>query len=72
MICFHDNVKISGNDHLYNEPEGIRKTIKLLICLPSHCEDYRPTASIENIVFTGSLNKQTDSVIKTEHLIFIM
>ena len=28
--------------------------------------------SIENTVFTGTLNKQTDSVIKTEQVTFIM
>ena len=69
---FIDNVKISGNDHFYNKPEGIRKTIKLLICLATHCGAYFPTISIENAVFTGTLNKQTDSVIKTEHVTFIM
>ena len=70
MIC--DNVKISGNDHFYFDPEGISKTIKQMICLPSHCEDYWPTISIENIVFTGSLNIQTNSVIKTERVNFFM
>ena len=69
---YRDNVKISGNDHLYYDPEEIRKTIKLLICLSSHCEDHWPTVSIENTVFTGSLNKQTDSVTKTDQVIFIM
>ena len=69
---FYDNVKISGNDYFLYEPEGIRKIIKQLICLPSHCEDNRSTISIDNTVFTGTLNKQTDSVIKTEQVTFIM
>ena len=69
---FYDNVKISGNEHFPIDPKGIMKTIKQLICLPSHCEDYRPTVSIEDTVFTGNLNKQTDSVIKTEEVTFIM
>ena len=69
---FFDNVKISGNDHFYDDPEGIKQTIKLLIFLPSHCEDYWPTVSIENTVFTGTLNKQTNSVVKTEQVTFIM
>ena len=69
---FYDNVKIIGNDHFYFDPEGIKQTIKLLICPPSHCEDYWPTISIENTVFTGTLNKQTNSVVKTEHVTFIM
>ena len=30
MICTIDNVKISGNDHFYDNPEGIKQTIKLL------------------------------------------
>ena len=68
----HENVKISGNDHFYDDPEGIKQTIKLLICLPFHCEDYSLTVSVENIVFTGSLNKQTNSVIKIEYVTFIM
>ena len=67
-----DNVKISRNDHLIDDPERIQQTIKLLICPPSHCEDYWPTVSIDNIAFTGSLNKQTNSVVKTEQVIFIM
>ena len=67
---FYDNVKIFGNDHLYYEPEGIRKMIKLLMCLPSDCEG--PTVSIENTAFTGILNKQTESVIKTERVTFIV
>ena len=33
-----------------------------MICPESHCENYLSTVSIENTVFTGSLNKQTDSV----------
>ena len=37
---YYDNFKISGNDHFHDDPEGIKQTIKLLICLPSHCEDY--------------------------------
>ena len=69
---YYDNVKISRNDHFYDNPDRIRKTIKLLICLPFHCEDYMPTVSIENIGFTGSLNKQTNSVIKTEQVTCIM
>ena len=69
---FFDNVKISGNDHFLNDPEGIKQTIKLLICLSSHCEDYYPTISIENTVFTGSLNKQTNSVAKIEQVSFII
>ena len=68
----NDNVKLSGNDHFYSEPERIKKTIKLLICLSSHSEDYWPNVSIENTMFTGTLNKQTDSVIKTEQGTFIM
>ena len=68
---FHDNVKISGNDHSVNDPEGIQQTIKLLICHSSHCKEYS-TVSIENTVFTGSLNKETNSVIKTEQVTFIM
>ena len=67
-----DNVKISGNDHFYSKPERIKETIKLLICLSSHCEQYWPTVSIEDTVFTGTLNKQTNSVIKTEQVTFIM
>ena len=67
-----DNVRINGNDHFYDDPQGIRKTVKLLVCLPFHCEDDWPTASIENTVFTGSLNGQTNSVTKTEHVNFIM
>ena len=69
---FYDNAKISGNDHFYGDPEGIKQTIKLLICHSSHCEDYWSTVSIENTVFTGTLNKQTNSVIKTERVNFIM
>ena len=69
---FYDNVKIIGHDHFYYDPEGIRKTIKLLICLATHCEDYWPTVSIENTVITGSLDKQTSSVIKMERVTFIM
>ena len=69
---FYDNIKISGNDHFLNDLEGIKQTIKLLICLPFLCEDYLPTVSIENTVFTGSLNKQTNSVTKTERVNFIM
>ena len=67
-----DNVKISGNDHLILNPEGIKKTIKLMICLPFHCEDYWSIVSVENTVFTGTLNKQTKSVTKVEHVRFIM
>ena len=69
---YYDNIKIIGNDNFFNEPEGIKETIKLLICLPSNCKDYMSTASIENIVFTGRLRKQTNSVVKTEHATFIM
>ena len=69
---FYDNVKISGNEHFPIDPKGIKQTIKQLIYLPSHCEDYQPTVSIEDTVFTGTLNKQTDSVIKTEEVTFIM
>ena len=69
---YYDNVRISGNDHFRYYPEGIKQTIKLLICLSSHCEGYWPTVSIKNTVFTGSLNKQTKSVIKTEHVTLIM
>ena len=69
---FFDNIKISGNDHFYNIPEGIKQTIKLLICHSFHCEDYWSTVYIENTVFTGTLNKQTNSVIKTEQVTFIM
>ena len=69
---YRDNVKISGNDHFYYDPEGIRKTLKPLICLPSNCEHYWSTVSIENAVLTGTLNKQTNSVIKTEQVTFIM
>ena len=46
--------------------------IKLLVCPPSHCEYYDSSVSIQNIVFTGSLNKEIDSVIKTEHVTFIV
>ena len=67
-----DNVKISGNDHFYYKPEGIKQTVKLLICDSFQCEGYWSTVSIESTVFTGTLNKQTDSVIKTEQVIFIM
>ena len=69
---FRDNVKIIGNDHFYIEPEGIKKTFSQLICLPSHCEDDWYTISIENTAFTGTLNKQTNSVIKTKEVHFIM
>ena len=69
---YFDNVKISGNDHFYLYPERIKQTIKLLICPPSHCEAYWPTVSVENTVFTGSLNKQTSSVTITENVNFIM
>ena len=69
---YRDNVKISGNDYFRYDPEGIKQTIKLLICLSSHCEHYLSTVSIENTVFTGTLNKQTNSVVKTERVIFIM
>ena len=69
---FRDNVKLTGNDHFYNDPEGIQQTIKLLICLSSHCEDYWPTVSIGNTVFAGSLNKKTKSVTKIESVNFIM
>ena len=68
----YDNIKISGNDHFIDDPEEIKQTIKLLICLSSHCKDYHPTVSIENAVFTGTLNKQTESVIKTEQVTFNM
>ena len=67
-----DNVKIGGNEHSLNNPEEIQQTIKLLICLSSHWEHYRLTVSIENIAFTGTLNKQTNSVIKTEQVTFIL
>ena len=69
---YRDNVRISGNDHLVNDPEEIKQTIKLLICLSSHCKDYQSTVSIENAVFTGTLNKQTNSVIKMELVTLIM
>ena len=69
---YYNNVKVSRNDHFHNDPEGIKKVIKLLICLATHCEDYWSTISIENTVFTGTLNKETNSVIKTELVIFIM
>ena len=69
---FNNNVKISGNDHFYIEPEGIKKTFSQLICLPSHCEDYWPTVSVEDTVLTGILNKQTNSVTITERVNFIM
>ena len=69
---YRDNVKISGNDHFRYDPEEIKETIKQLICHSSHCEDYWQTISIEKAVFTGSLNKQTDSVIKTDQITFIM
>ena len=69
---YSDNVKIIGNDHFCYDPEGIKQTIKLLICLSYHCEGYWPTVSIKNAVFTGTLNKQTNSVIKTEHVTLIM
>ena len=69
---YRDNVKISGNDHFPNDPERIKKVIKHLICLSSHCEHYQSIVSIENTVFTGTLNKQTNSVIKTKEVHFIM
>ena len=69
---YRDNVKISRNDHFPNDPERIEKVIKPLICLSSHCEHYQSTVSIENTVFTGTLNKQTNSVIKTRDVHFIM
>ena len=69
---YYDNVKISGNDHFYYNPKGIKQTIKLLICLSSHCEHDRLNISIENAVLTGTLNKQTNSVIKTDQVTFIM
>ena len=69
---YYDNVRISGNDHFCYDPKGIKQIIKLLICLSYHCEGYWPTVSIKNAVFTGSLNKQTNSVIKTEHVTLIM
>ena len=51
---------------------GIQKTIKLLICFESHCQNYGSTVSIENTVFTGILNKQTDSVTKINHASLII
>ena len=53
-------------------PRELYKAIKQLIRLPSHFEDYWPTVSVEKTVFTGTLNKQTNSVIKTEQVTFIM
>ena len=69
---FYDNIKISGNDHFNYDPEGIKQTIKLLICLPSHYKDDWPTVSIEDTLFTGTLNKQTKSVAKMEYVTLIM
>ena len=69
---FYDNVKISGNDHFLDEPEAIKQTIKQLICHSSHCEDYWLTISIENTILTGTLKKQTNSLIKTDQVSFIM
>ena len=69
---YYDNVKISGNDHFRYDPEGIKQTIKQLICLSYHCEGYWPTVSVEDTAFTGTLNKQTNSVIKTEQVTLIM
>ena len=62
-IIYFDIIKISGIEHLYGEPEGIRKTIKQLI---GHSSHFTILLSIEDTVFTGTLHKQTDSVIKTE------
>ena len=59
---YGDNVKIIGNDHFYYKPEGIQKTINLLNCLPSHCEHYWSTVSIQNTLFSGSLDKQTNNL----------
>ena len=69
---FHNNVKVIGKGHFYNEPEGMRKTIKSLMCPASFFKDCRPTVSIKNNMFTGSLNKQTNSVIKIEYVTFIV
>ena len=67
-----DIMMISENSHFKNDLEGIQQTIKLLICLSYHCILYNPTVSIENTAFTGSLNKQTNSVAKMEHISLIM
>ena len=69
---YYGNIKIIGNEHFYYDPEGIQQTNKLLFCLSFHCEHYQSTVSVENAVFTGSLNKQTNSVIKIEHVNFMM
>ena len=68
----YDNFNTIVNDRFKYEPLGIRKAIKLLICPESHCENYLSTVSIENTVFTGILNKQTDSVTKIYNANLIM
>ena len=67
---YHANFDIIGNDHFFNEPVGIQKAIKLLIC--PKCENYLSTVSIENTMFTGILNKQTDSVTRINNANLIM
>ena len=69
---YSDNLNMIGNDHLTYEPVGIQKAIKLLICHELQCENYLSTVSIENTVFTGILNKQTDSVTKINDANLIM
>ena len=49
---FYDNMKVIGNLYLSGEPVMIQKTIKLLMCPASHCENYYPTVFIENTMFT--------------------
>ena len=69
---YYDNFNMVGNDHFFDEPLGIRKAIKLLICFESHCENFGSTVSIENTVFTGILKKQTDSVTKITYANLIL